>query len=302
MKRSLFFVLLAFGSALFFVSLLLINGCGDIGIPDATTTSVTTNTTTTTQGGTHGLTKFFFLHQSTGQGLINNYDTGTPIMRGTIESYNLAHGTHFELWDYWGMGDGGLIDASGNPTGINIYDPPIDYSQTDAESLYLTWISSETAWADLRNRIMSSFEVIAFKSCFVANNIIDDDELKQRKDWYVGMRNFFDSHPDKLFVVMSFPTQVPLTTTASSAAYARAFANWLKSPTYLSGHPNVVCFDLFNYLASPIGSPEANMLRPEYRRPEAYSTIEPDAHPNTLANETIGPIFAQFLIDAALNY
>ena len=33
---------------------------------------------------------------------------------------------------------------------------------------------------------------------------------------------------------------------ATEADNARAFANWLKSATYLSGHPNVVCFDLFD--------------------------------------------------------
>lgn len=311
----------SFGVFFILVLVILLTGCNlaDIAGPSETTTTVhattttttstsassststSTSTTSTTHTGTHGLNVIFFLHQSTGQGLINNYDTNTPIMRGTIESYNLAHGTNFKLWDYWGTGDGGLIDYNGIPTDYNIYSP-YDYSQTDPESLYLLWTGADATWETIRTRIMSSFEVIAFKSCFSQNVIQDNDELQQRKEWYLGMRGFFEQHPEKLFVVISLPTQVPLTTTATSATYARDFANWLKSSTYLSGHSNVVCFDLFDYLASPIGSPEANMLRPEYRRPEAYSTIEPDAHPNTLANVTIGPIFAQFLIDAALNY
>jgi len=219
-------------------------------------------------------------------------------MRSYINNYNSAHGTHFKLWDFWGVGDGGVIDPSGNPTGINLYAPTYDYSQTDAESLFLTWTSTEEYWTTVRNRIMGSFEVIAFKSCFVQNNIQADEELQQRKDWYSGMRSFFDLHPEKLFVVISLPTQTPLETTATQAAYARAFANWLKSSAYLSGHPNVVCFDLFDYLASPDNdSSEANMLRPEYRGVDPH-----DSHPNTLANQTVGPIFAQFLINAALNY
>ena len=53
MKKSLFFILLAFGSALFYISFLLVTGCGDIGVPDATTTTQGgTTTTTTTQSGT----------------------------------------------------------------------------------------------------------------------------------------------------------------------------------------------------------------------------------------------------------
>ena len=57
MKKSLFLILLAFGSALFYVSLLLVTGCGDIGVPDATTTTqggtTTTSTTSTTNTTTH---------------------------------------------------------------------------------------------------------------------------------------------------------------------------------------------------------------------------------------------------------
>ena len=145
---------------------------------------------------------------------------------------------------------------------------------------------------------MTNHEVIAFKSCFPNSSIPDAITLQQYKDWYLDMRNFFDQHPEKLFVVMSTPPQISAETNSTEASNARAFANWLKSSTYLSGHPNVVCFDLFDYLAkADDGSAAANMLR------SAYCGSDPnDSHPNPYADSIVGPIFAQFLIDSALNY
>jgi hypothetical protein len=70
-------------------------------------------------------------------------------------------------------------------------------------------------------------------------------------------------------------------------------ANWLKSSEYLSGHLNIVCFDLFGYLAGT-----DNFLKYEY---EENHTSD-DSHLNQLANQTVGPIFAQFLLDSTLGY
>jgi hypothetical protein len=76
------------------------------------------------------------------------------------------------------------------------------------------------------------------------------------------------------------------------AARARAFTHWLASDEYLSGHPNVFTFNFFDLLADP----SDNMLRAEYR------TDEYDAHPNELANQTIGPLFADFIDQAVRTY
>jgi len=48
-----------------------------------------------------------------------------------------------------------------------------------------------------------------FKSCFPASNIESDEELEQRKTWYLGMRDVMDAQPDKVFVVMSQPPLHP---------------------------------------------------------------------------------------------
>ena len=211
-------------------------------------------------------------------------------MRDYINSYNSSHGTSFAFWDH-GYNADGLTDPSGDSTGTS-YDIPGD--NTDPDGLFTLWTTANSA----RTSIMSNHQVIAFKSCFPNSAISDAAILQQYKDWYLAMRNYFDQHSEKLFVVISTPPLTPLETNITEAANARAFANWLKSSTYLSGHPNMVCFDLFNYLAKANdGSAGANMLKLEYRGSDPN-----DSHPNALANQTVGPIFAQFLIDSAKNY
>ena len=101
-----------------------------------------------------------------------------------------------------------------------------------------------------------------------------------------------DEYPDKIFIIVTQPPQVPAHTDAETAARARAFADWLGSDEYLSGHPNVFTFDFFDSLADP----SENTLRADYRADEE------DAHPNELANRTIGPLFASFIDEAVSSY
>jgi len=110
------------------------------------------------------------------------------------------------------------------------------------------------------------------------------------------MRDFFDTRPDRLFVVIGFPPLHPDETNAEDAARARQFINWLKSSEYLSGHPNIVCFDLFDLLASAGSDGPINTLRTSYQ-PEYV-----DSHPNTAGNQAVAPVFAQFLCDSAVAF
>ena len=245
-----------------------------------TPTPATSPTNTPTPGGMHNLTNLFFLHHSVGDGLVVEGN-----MRDVINAYNSAHSTNYMFWDH-GYNSDGLRNPDGKMTETN-YNIPDD--NTDPEGLWYLWTSSEADAQTARNKIMENHQVIAFKSCFPASAIPDKETLNQYKTWYLDMRDFFDQHPEKLFVVMSTPPLREVDTNATEAANARAFANWLKSDEYLSDHPNVVCFDLFDYLAG-----EDNFLKDEYETE--------DSHPNTLANKTVGLAFAQFLIEEAENY
>lgn len=232
------------------------------------------------------LTNLFFLHHSTGQGIIGGG------VREAVAAYDGAHGTHFEFWDHGYNGDG-LTDAAGNATGIS-YDIPDD--NTDPDGLYRLWCGTDAEAAAARNAILEHHGVIAFKSCFPASAIADAATLHQYQDWYLAMRSVFDEHQDHVFVVMSTPPLHRHATNRTEATNARAFANWLKSSAYLSGYPNVRCFDLFGLLAEPDdGTATANMLRYEYEGDHNGD----DSHPNALANETVAPLLAEALIEAA---
>jgi len=229
------------------------------------------------------LTNLFMLHHSTGRNIIQEGD-----VREWIADYNAGHGTQFDFWDH----DYNYIGLS-NPNGAYTGDSyAIPDDNTDPDGLLTLWTTPNGA----RDQILANHQVIAFKSCYPASNIETDDEMWMRFYWYTQMRDVFDQYPEKVFVVMSQPPRHRLATNADEARRARAFANFIKSDTYLAGHDNVVCIDLFNELANPDdGSATANMLRYEYER----SHYDEDSHPNVLANETVGPWFAARLLEAA---
>lgn len=229
--------------------------------------------------------KMFFLHHSVGRNLLNEGS-----VRATITAYNTEHDTDYELWDHDYNAEG-LYNGSGVATGTN-YAIPGD--NTNPDGLYALWTNADDDWTASRDQIMSAvndYDVIAFKSCYIAlDNLTNAAELEEWQNWYLDMRDYFDDHTDKLFVVMPPPPLIEADTTAANAALARQFADWLSSDTYLSGHPNVVCFDLFDYFAGA-----DNFLLNAYESDDA-------SHPNALGNETVGPIFANFLSDSANAY
>jgi len=230
----------------------------------------------------------FFLHHSTGRNMLNEGH-----VRDWIADYNQASGTNFVLWDHdynyredyhcWGLK---------NPSGVETeYGYNVPDNNTDPIGLHQLFTTANAA----RDSIINNHEVVAFKSCYPNSAIHSDAQLAQYKTWYLEMRDFFDQHPNTTFVIMSPPPLRLQYTNPVEADRARAFANWLGSDEYLGGHGNLVFFDFFDLLAHPDdGSGARNLLRSEYCRSNAG-----DCHPNPLANETVGPLFAQFLTGAA---
>jgi len=170
----------------------------------------------------------------------------------------------------------------------------------------ITVLPSPTFWVHISQRLYSKplnafsglmqHEVIVFKSCFPVSNIASDAQLEQYKAYYLQMREVMDQHPERIFIAVTPSPLNSATTDAPIAARARAFAGWLKSDEFLAGHPNVFTFDLFDLLAeSDASAPDFNMLRAAYREGE-------DSHPTQLANQTIGPLFADFIIEAVRTY
>lgn len=229
------------------------------------------------------LTNLFMLHHSTGRNLIQEGG-----IRDWLQAWNADKGTQFEFWDH-DYNAIGVTDPDGHLTG-ETYAIPND--NTDPDGLLVLWTTPNAA----RAAILANHQVIAFKSCYPASNIETDAELEQRKQWYLQMRDVFDQFPEHVFLVVSQPPRHRLATNTAEATRARAFADWLVSAEYLAGHPNVVGFDLFTLLADPDdGSATANRLCYDYER----SHYDSDSHPNTLANQTVGPQLAEAIVNAA---
>ena len=221
-------------------------------------------------------TRIIFLHHSCGQNLIE---------QGGVREGFTALG--YEFYDH-GYNDEGLRLADGSYTGTN-FDVPDD--NTDPDGFAAIFAQPLHDPPDNTFSHLMQYDVIAFKSCFPVSNIGDDAQLAEYKSYYLSIRNRMDQYPDKIFIVVTQPPQVPSNSDPAEAARARAFANWLQSDEYLAGHPNVFVFDFFGLLAG-----DDNFLRPEYR------VDEYDAHPNELANRTIGPLFVEFIDRAIRSY
>ncbi|NDJ76923.1 MAG: hypothetical protein GYB65_11765 [Chloroflexi bacterium] len=217
-----------------------------------------------------------FMHHSTGGGLI---------WEGGVRE-SLA-GSGYEFWDH-GYNDEGLVDPSGNYTGTN-WNVPGD--NTDPDGWYAIFNQPVTSPPSNTFSHMLEYDVIIFKSCFPSSNIYDEGMYQQYQQYFLSIRDVMDQHSDKLFIPFTTPPLVPNETTPENAARARRWAEYLTSDEYLAGHPNIAVFDFFSELAD-----ETGYLRAEYRMDEW------DSHPNTLANQTVGPVFVEFVDSAARDF
>jgi len=221
--------------------------------------------------------RVIFLHHSVGADLIE---------QGDVRRRLTALG--YEFYDH-GYNRDGLVLADGTWTDSS-FDVPDD--NTDPDGFADIFAQPLHDPPDNTFSHLMEYDVIAFKSCFPVSDIQSDDQLAEYKSYYLSIRDRMDQYPNKIFIVVTPPPEIPADTDVQAAARARDFADWLASSEYLSGHANVFTFDFFDLLADP----STNMLRAEYR------TSEFDAHPNEPANQTIGPLFADFIDQSVDSY
>ena len=220
--------------------------------------------------------RIIFLHHSCGANLIAD---------GGVREGLSARG--YEFYDH-GYNDDGLVLADGTWTGTN-FDVPGD--NTDPDGYAAIFAQELHDPPDNTFSHLMQYDVIAFKSCFPVSNIESDSQLAEYRSYYRSIRDRMDQYPDKIFVIVTQPPEVPANSSPDAAARARAFTNWLQSDEYLAGHANVFVFDFFGVLAG-----NDDFLRPEYRMDEY------DAHPNQRANSDIGPLFVEFLDTSIRSY
>jgi MYXO-CTERM domain-containing protein len=220
--------------------------------------------------------RIIFLHHSCGENLID---------QGGVREGLTALG--YEFYDHGYNGDG-LRLADGSYTGTN-YDVPDD--NTDPDGLAAIFAQPLHDPPDNTFSHLMEYDVIAVKSCFPTSNIGSDEQLAEFQSYYLSMRARVDGYPEKLFIIVTQPPQVPGASDPQEATRARVLADWLASDEFLGGHSNVVTFNFFGHLAGA-----DDFLRPEYR------VDDTDAHPNEGANQTIGPLFVDFIDQAIQSY
>jgi hypothetical protein len=216
------------------------------------------------------------LHHSCGHNLIE---------QGGVREGLTALG--YEFYDH-GYNDDGLRLADGSYTGAN-FDVPGD--NTDPDGFAEIFAQPLHDPPDNAFSRLMQYDVIAFKSCFPTSHIGDDYQLDEYKSYYLAIRDRVDQYPDKIFIAVTMPPELPNNSDPDALARARAFTVWLQSDEYLAGHPNLFVFDFFDYLAG-----DDNFLRSEYR------VDEYDAHPNERANRDVGPHFVAFIDQVIQGY
>jgi len=240
-----------------------------------------TNSSSVKAISTGNYTNIIFLHHSVGHNLIE---------QGQVRELFTQAGYVFFDHDYNHIG---LRDPSGEHLGYS-YNVPQDNTDPDG----LAGIFSQHLYPIPVNAFsgLMQHEVIIFKSCFPTSDIPSEEMLDEYKAYYLGMRDVFNEHLDKIFIVVTPPPLNPSETKMEIAMRARRFSDWLGSDEYLGGRSNVFTFDLFDLLAEGDSqSPEFNMLKAEFREDE-------DSHPTREVNQRIGPIFVEVVIKSINGY
>jgi len=236
-----------------------------------------------------------FLHHSTGDGV---YSEGN--VSNWVKNYNSAHGTNFQI-----------IPRTYPDTPYPWANYPYDY--------WKLWVNNNCDNSNLNIECLSSIaskcELVIYKHCFPGASINADigkpdvtssrQSLENYKLQYRALRTLMDGMPDKKFMVWTLVPLHRLATNADEAKRAHEFVDWVKNEWLTEdgqNHPNIFIFDFYSLTAELDQNPvngQQFCLKYEYE----YSHSSYDSHPNTLANQTIGPIFAQAVVNVlAKNY
>ena len=245
----------------------------------------------------NSIIRVFFLHHSTG---------GNLIKQGRCRELFTQKAPYIAFWDH-----GYDFDRFGSLQFLSRLEPQqfyglrngegqcLDYSfhipnhNTDPDGLAELFEQSVNNPPDNALSHILEFDVIIFKSCFPVTAISSEQQLESYMNYYMSIRNTIDKFPDKLFIPMTPPPLRKEATNPEKASRARRFSNWIMSKSYHEIHPNLIPFDFFDILASPSNGNTPNVLRSKF-----CGLIPFDSHPNVLANQTVAPIWVDFIVNA----
>lgn len=233
--------------------------------------------------------KVIFLHHSTGEALF--YEGN---VQDYFSNYNSQNQTDYQITEK---------AYPDSPYPWENY--PYDY--------WNLWLNNQCNNSNSNIECLGSlctrYNVIVFKHCYPGADILTDDgnplissskkTLANYKLQYRALRDLMDAHPGNKFIVWTLVPLHRLATSTENAGRAREFVSWVLNDWLTEdgqNHPNIYIFNFYNLSAELNLSPsqgKTNCLKFEYEK----SHSDNDSHPNLLANQTIGPLFAQFVID-----
>ncbi|MDP2338159.1 MAG: Ig-like domain-containing protein [Bacteroidota bacterium] len=156
--------------------------------------------------------------------------------------------------------------------------------------------------------IASNYGLVIFKHCYPGADIASDTgkpdvksnrkSLENYKLQYRALRTLMDGMPDKKFMVWTLVPLHRLATSTDVAARANEFVKWVKTQWLTEDgkpHSNIFIFDFYS-LAAEMNEKPTNGKQYCLKYDYEYSHSSNDSHPNTLANATIGPLFAQAVV------
>lgn len=231
--------------------------------------------------------KVLFIHHSTGGNLLEEGEVRerlnklNPSIQLWDHNYNLsplfttflAKRTHLR----------GLTDNKGVITGTD-YDITIsNNSPKEYAELFQRDKNDPTLKAIL------SYDVTAFKNCYPTTRITSEKQLEEDMRYYKAIRDAIKLYPNKKFVFLTPPPARKSTTNFENAKRAKRLVFWLQSDEFKQSTPHIYIFDLFGLLSDNNG-----YLKKEYER-----FLPWDSHPNRIANKTIAPLFAEYLVHVA---
>lgn len=230
-----------------------------------------------------------FLHHSTGEGVFIEGNVAS-----WINNYNSANGKNYII-----------TERSYPDTPYPWENYPYDY--------WNLWLNSQCSATNSNiqclSNILQTYDIVILKHCFPGAGIASDNgtpsvsspikTISNYKLQYRALRSLMDQYPTKKFIIWTLAPLHRLETTTEEAARAREFVNWVKS-TWLTedgkSHTNIYIFDFYNLVAESNPTPvsgKVNCLKYEF---EKSHTIV-DSHPNLFANQTVGPLLAQFIVN-----
>ena len=230
--------------------------------------------------------KLIFIHHSVGENWLSDDNGGL--------GRALGDNNYFVSDTYYGWGP----DAIGDRT--DIINWPEWFTGPDRDR-YMEAVYSEfdddAAGYDYYNRPMADpggeNQIIVFKSCYPNSNLAGnpDDPVADGPDMTVGgakyvyneLLEYFEEHPEKLFIAITPPPEI----SPEYGDSAQAFSTWMVED-WLSSYPgtNVGVFDLHAVLSSPDNHHTAEgdtlVYTPGHGNTLAYPTDDP--HPSQAGN------------------